>query len=523
MGPAPGGRSRLLAPAALARLASDVPTGAARPTLASHAPFDGRLVGEVPACTAGDVGRAAARARQAQARWAATPVADRVRVAERYHELVLARQDDLLDLVQLETGKDRRSAFEEVADVAGTARYYASLAAEALAPARRKGALPGLTATTEHRHPVGLAGVISPFNYPLTLAVSDALPALLAGNAVLLKPDPQTPFTALAAARLLAAAGLPRGLLTVLTGEAEVVGPALVEAVDHVTFTGSTATGRHVAEHCARRLIGFSGELGGKNPLLVLADADLDAAAAGAVRAAFANTGQLCIAMERLYVEDAVYDAFLARFLAHVGRLRLGAGFGWDVDVGSLSRPAQLATVAAHVDDAVAKGARVRAGGRARPDLGPLFYEPTVLEGVTEDMAVAHEETFGPVVSVERVADAEEALRRANASPFGLNASLWTSPARGRRLATRIETGSVNVNDAYAPAWGSIDAPMGGMKDSGLGRRHGRAGLLRYTEAQTVALQRLAPIAPPPGVPAERYPALLTTALRLLQRLPGVR
>ncbi len=518
-----GGRSRLLAPAALARLAAAVPTGGRRPTLASHAAFDGRLVGEVPACTAGDVEAAAARARQAQARWAATPVADRVRVAERYHELVLARQADLLDLIQLETGKDRRSAFEEVADVASTARYYAGVAAEELAPARRQGAFPGLTAARVHHHPVGLAGIISPFNYPLTLAVSDALPALLAGNAVLLKPDPQTPFTALAAAELLAAAGLPRGLLTVLTGEADVIGPALVEAVDHVTFTGSTATGRRVAEHCARRLIGFSGELGGKNPLIVLADADLDDAAAGAVRAAFTNTGQLCIAIERLYVEDAVAEAFLSRFLDRVASLRLGAGFDWSVDVGSLSRPAQLETVAGHVEDAVAKGARVLAGGRARPDLGPLFYEPTVLEGVTGAMAVAGEETFGPVVAVERVADAEEALAHANASPYGLNASLWTSPARGRRLAPRIAAGSVNVNDGYVAAWASIDAPMGGMKDSGLGRRHGREGLRRYTEPQTVAVQRLAPIAPPPGLAPERYPALLTRTLRLLDRLPLVR
>jgi succinate-semialdehyde dehydrogenase/glutarate-semialdehyde dehydrogenase len=505
------------------RLAELVCTVGERPRAASHAPFDGALVGEVPVCTADDVIEAVRRARAAQGEWAARPVAARAAVLLRYHDLLLDRQADLLDVVQTETGKARISAYEEAADVAMTARYYGNAGPGFLRPVRRRGAFPVLTRTHEHHHPKGVVGVISPWNYPLTLAVGDALPALLAGNGVVLKPDSQTPFTALAAVELLHEAGVPRELFQVVTGPGPELGPPLIGHVEFLMFTGSTTTGRTIAEQCGRRLIGFSAELGGKNPMLVLGDANLRRTVEGAMWACFSNSGQLCISIERLYVEDSIYDRFVPAFVERVQRMRLAPGLGWDVDMGSLVSSTQLDTVTAHVEDAVAKGARVLAGGRPRPDLGPLFFEPTVLEGVTDEMSLAREETFGPVVAVQRVAGAEEAIERANDSCYGLNASVWTSPVRGAEVAARLRAGTVNVNEGYAAAWASHDAPMGGMKDSGVGRRHGREGLLKYTDAQTVAVQRVLPVGPLRGVPFGPYTRVLNVALRVLRRLPFVR
>ena len=506
-----------------ARLASLVCAAPGRPTQPSHSPFDGTLVGEVPVCTADDVADAVDRARVAQAAWAGTTLAERAAVLLRYHDLVLDRQPELLDVVQRESGKARVSAYEEAADVAMTARYYAHTAARHLGPTRRRGALPFLTRTVEHHHPKGVVGVISPWNYPLTLAVSDALAALAAGNGVVLKPDSQTPFTALAAVELLYEAGLPRELFQVVTGPGSQLGPPLIEHVDYLMFTGSTATGRLIAEQCGRRLIGFSAELGGKNPMLVLADVDLDRAVEGAAWACFSNTGQLCISVERMYVEDAIYDRFVPAFVARVRRLRLAAGCTWDADIGSLVSDSQLTTVTRHVADAVAKGATVLAGGTARPDLGPCFFEPTVLTDVTDDMELARAETFGPVVAVHRVRDEHEAIALANDSDYGLNASVWSTAAHGAAVATRLRAGTVNVNDGYAAAWASHDAPMGGMKDSGVGRRHGREGILKYTEPQTVAVQRLLPMGRVPGLGHRRAAGVLNAGLRLLRRTPFVR
>ncbi|MGY2082678.1 succinic semialdehyde dehydrogenase [Blastococcus sp. SYSU DS0539] len=512
--------SPALDPALVSRLAALVTAAPGRPRQASHAPFTGDLVGEVPTCTAEDVAEAQRRARAAQVEWAARSMAERAAVMLRYHDLVLERQEQILDVAQVETGKARVSAFEELADVAMTARYYAHTAASHLRPTRRQGALPVLTRTVEHHHAKGLVGVISPWNYPLTLAVSDAIPALLAGNGIVLKPDAQTPFTALIAVELLFEAGLPRELFQVVTGAGRDLGAPLIEGVEYLMFTGSTATGRIVAEQCARRLIGFSAELGGKNPMIVLADADLEKTVEGAVRACFSNSGQLCISVERMYVEDAIYDRFVPAFVERVQRMRLAPGTTWDAEMGSLVSADQLDVVTRHVDDAVAKGARVLAGGKPRPDLGPLFYEPTVLEGVTDEMELARDETFGPVVAVTRVRDADEAVRLANDTRYGLNASIWTTPSRGARLATRIQAGTVNVNEAYAAAWASHDAPMGGMKDSGVGRRHGREGIVKYTESQTVAVQRGLPVGPMPGLPLERYATVMTAGLKALKRLP---
>jgi succinate-semialdehyde dehydrogenase/glutarate-semialdehyde dehydrogenase len=490
-----------------------------RPTQPSVAPWDGSLVGVVPVCTTEDVAEAARRVRAAQSAWVARPIAERAAVFLRYHDLLLHRQADLLDLVQRESGKARISAYEEAADAAMTARYYAKHGGQHLRPRRRQGAFPVLTRATEHHHAKGVVGVISPWNYPLTLAVSDAVPALLAGNGVVLKPDSQTPFTALAAVELLFEAGVPRDLVQVVTGPGPALGPSLVDAVDFLMFTGSTATGRLLAEQCGRRLIGFSAELGGKNALLVLAGADIERAVEGAMWACFSNAGQLCISAERLYVEDAVHDRFVTSFVERVRAMRLGPGYDWDLEMGSLVSGRQLATVEAHVADAVTKGAAVLTGGRARPDLGPFFYEPTLLAGVTDEMVLARAETFGPVVALHRVGDAEEAVARANDSCYGLNASVWSSPERGAAIATRLRVGTVNVYDAYGAAWASHDAPMGGMKDSGLGRRHGREGILKYTDAQTVAVQRLLPVGPIKSVPNRAYSRVMNVALRVLRRI----
>ena len=437
---------------------------------------------------------------------------------------MLDRQDEILDLIQLESGKARRHAFEEVIDTALVARYYANTAAELLEPKRRNGAFPVVTETWEHHPPKGLIGFIVPWNYPLSLGITDAIPALIAGNAILVKPDAQTPYSALWAMSLLEESGVPAELMQVVTGSGARLGPTIIDSVDYVMFTGSTRVGRQVAARAGEHLIDCSMELGGKNAMIVLDDADLDRTVRGALVACFSNGGQLCISMERLYVQSGIHDAFVRGFVDATRALRLGSALDYGDDLGSLISPLQLRTVAAHVDEAVAKGATVLAGGRARPDLGPSFYEPTILEGVDEGMAVYAEETFGPVVSIYRVDSVEEAIGKANASPYGLNFSVWTRDLdRGRAIATRLQAGTVNINEGYAAAWASVDAPMGGFKDSGVGRRHGEHGLLKYTEAQTVAVQHLVPMSVPPYLSQDRFASVVVMALRLLRHLPGMK
>ena len=484
----------------------------------TYAPFTGEPLAEVPLSTPPDVLRAYDVARAAQQQWGRRPLRERSAVFLRLHDLVLDRQAEALDLVQHEAGKARRHALEELLDVALTARHYARSARRYLSTVRHAGVAPLLSSAHEVRHPKGVVGVISPWNYPLTLAVSDAIPAFIAGNGVVHKADTQTALTALWVRDLAIEAGLPPDLWQVVIGPGTVVGRAVVDNADFVCFTGSTPVGREVAERCARRLVGCSLELGGKNPMLVLADADLDRAAEGAVRDCFSNAGQLCISMERIYCVDSVHDEFLDRFLARVRALRLGGERDYSADMGSLISADQLDRVSAHVDDAVAKGAVVLAGGRARPDLGPYFYEPTVLAGVTDDMDVCRDETFGPVVSVRPVRNVEEAVALANDSPYGLNASIWSRDVRrARAVAARIRAGTVSVNETYAAVWGATRAPMGGVKDSGLGRRHGRDGILKYTEPQTVAVQRLHGFAPPPSVSWDTWARGFTLSLRALK------
>jgi succinate-semialdehyde dehydrogenase/glutarate-semialdehyde dehydrogenase len=460
-------------------------SGATEPVIA---PFTGQLLHRLPLSSVGDVADAAATARAAQHAWRSAGPAHRRRVLLRAHDLLLERRESLMDTLQTETGKTRGQAFEEIFSGASVTRYYAVSAARALATRGRRGGIPLVVRSRVSYQPKGLVGVITPWNYPLSLSLMDVVPALAAGNAVVQKADNQGALSILASRRAFIDAGVPAALWAVVVGDGAEIGGAVVDAVDYVCFTGSTATGTTVGLRATARLIGASLELGGKNPLIVLDDVQPASAANDAVYSCFSSMGQLCVSIERIYVQHAVADEFTAAFVDRVGGLRLGSGLDYSADVGSLTSAAQLARVTAHVDDAVAKGARVLTGGRPRPDLGPFFYEPTVLADVTDDMLCAASETFGPVVAIHVVQSEDEAITAANSSEYGLNASVFSgSRRRARAVADRLDAGSVNINEGYRASFSSIDAPMGGMKSSGLGRRNGPEGLLRFVEARTVA------------------------------------
>jgi succinate-semialdehyde dehydrogenase / glutarate-semialdehyde dehydrogenase len=486
----------------------------------TYSPFNNQPLGTVPQSTPADVAEAFRRARRAQEQWSQTSIDERERILLRLHDLILDRQPEISDLVVWESGKARKDAFDESLHVALTARYYGRTGNQHLGTSRRAGVVPGLTRIDVNRTPKGVVAIISPWNYPFTLALCDGLPALLAGNAVVHKPDAQTMLSALLGVQLLEEAGFPRDLWQVVAGPGPELGSPMIAEADYVCFTGSTRTGKLIAAQCADRLIGCSLELGGKNPILVLRDANLDRAAEGACRASFANAGQLCVSTERMFVADQVYDRFVERFVARTKAMRLQPGLEWGADMGSLISAQQLEAVTAHVEDARAKGARVLAGGRARPDVGPFYYEPTILEGVTPEMACFGHETFGPVVSLYRFTDEADAIARANEGEYGLNGSIYSQDGkRARALARQIRCGTININEAYAATFASLEAPMGGMRESGLGRRQGAEGILRFTETQSVATQRLIRFAPMLGMTDRAYAAVMTANLRLMKRL----
>lgn len=509
-------------PARLETLAGRVTTAGDWATLDVRTPVTDDAVGTVPRCTEEDVAAAVNRAREAQAAWADRPVAERASVVERFADLVVDRRSELLDVLQLETGKARHHALEEVLDIPATCSYYAEAGPEILADEERAGAVPVATDARMTVDPLGVVGVIAPWNYPMTLSMTDAIPALLAGNAVVCKPDERTPFIALALADLLAEAGLQPDAFQVVTGEGPTVGPALIDQVDYVAFTGGTETGRVVGERAGRNLIDCSLELGGKNPMIVLDDADVDQAARGAVMGAFTNAGQLCLAPELIYVAESRYEAFLDAFAGRTRSLDLGVGFEFGPDVGSLIDGDHRDEVAAAVDGAVNDGASLVSGGRARPDVGPFCYEPTVLTDVDRDAAISCEETFGPVVTVTPVSSEAAAIERANDSPYGLNASVWTGDRdRGRRVARDIDCGTVCVNDPYLIGWAAFGAPMGGVGDSGVGRRHGHGGLRRFVEQRTIATSRAGPFDVLTRYPNAWTTRAVLTLTELQRRLAG--
>lgn len=485
-------------------------------------PFTQTTIASVPHATPDDVVAAVERGRMAQVGWARTPIGDRLKILSRFHDLVIENDGVAMDLIQLEAGKARIPASEEVYDTVATTHYYLKTGRALLSRKRRAVSFPLFTKTYEYRRPYGVVGNISPWNFPFTLAISDMIPALLAGNAVVCKPDEKTPLSMLLAARLLDEAGLPRGVLQVVTGRGEEVGPTLIDEVDYIMFTGSTKVGRKVAEQAGRRLIGSSMELGGKNAALVLDDADMDKTVAGLSRAVFANGGQLCLAMERIYVDEKIREEFTARFVEHTQNLPITAAYDFSSALSSMITPEHLDAVHSHVEDAVSCGATLLTGGKPRPDVGPTFYEPTVLARVDETMRICRVETFGPVVSIYGFDSIDEAVALANDSDFGLNFSVWgRDTSRALEVAERLEAGTIGVNDGYAAAWSTYAAPMGGFKASGQGRRHGPEGLLKYTEAQTVAIQKIGPaFAPPEGMAYPMYHKILGAVLKILKWVP---
>ena len=487
-----------------------------------HDPATGDVVDTVPLLDSGWVGELVARARVAQADWSARTVRDRAAVIDRFRRRLADHRDLLVERLQAETAKPWEDCNADVVLTVTWAEQFARYAPDWLADEQvGHGSVFSIGRSTTIQHePVGVVGVIGPWNAPLSLTVGDAVPALLAGNAVVVKPSELTPLGVSLAVAMWLESGGPPDVLQVATGDGT-TGAALVDTVDHVHFTGSAATGRRIAVRAAERLVPCSLELGGKDAMVVLADADLDRAAAACVHNALFNTGQICISVERVYVERAVHDAFVSRVVALVRQLHQGVPGGpGTADLSAFVDPRQLDTVQAHVADAVERGARVVTGGRITGGPG-RFHQPTVLVDVDHSMRCMTEETFGPTIPIMAVADADEAIRLANDNDHGLAASIWTQDLeRGRALARRIEAGTVTVNDAVFHL-GDVRLPMHGWKQSGLGGRNGRDGLLRFTRTRVVQVAHTVGDRDPAWMPYDpRRSRLVTEAYARVLDLP---
>ena len=462
-----------------------------RDEIAVHNPATGEVVGAVPAQSAGEVAAAVRELRLYQAEWEALGASGRKKWLLKLQDWLIDHTDRLADVVQSETGKPRVDALIDSSFAVDLLGYYARRAGKFLAdehPSPHSPLARVKRLTTAYR-PYPVVGVITPWNFPLAMPALDVIPALAAGAAVLLKPSEVTPLSALELARGWAEIGAPP-VFTVVTGARE-TGAAVVDSVDYVQFTGSTATGKRIAAACVERLVPYSLELGGKDPAIVLADADIDRAAYGVAFGGLFNSGQVCISVERVYVEAPIYDEFVEKLTAHVRELRQGAdGREPENELGAMANEAQKAIVARHIQDAITKGARVLTGGKAT-GVG-TFFEPTVLVEVDHEMACMTEETFGPTLPVMKVADEAEAIALANDSIYGLSASVWTGDkSRWERIARQLNAGAVNINDVFANLF-NFALPMGGWQQSGVGARWGGAeGLRKYCRKQAITTPML--------------------------------
>jgi len=448
--------------------------------IASVNPATGELLREFECAGEVEIQAAVARARTAQETWAQFGLRNRIEVIRKFQAKLYDRKSEIAAAVTREAGKPLVEALvTEVLVVLDAARFLIDNAWGLLRdePVPHGNLVTKLKSGSLVREPHGVIGIISPWNYPFSIPATETLAALVAGNAVVLKPSELTPIVALELASLLHAAGVPEEIFQVVVGEGPAGAALLRSPIDKLVFTGSVTTGKRIAAAAAERLLPVVLELGGKDPMLVLDDADIDVASSAAVWGAFVNAGQACLSVERCYVHHSLYEAFAAACAQKTKQLRIGNGMDAHTDVGPMIQERQVKIVESHVEDAKARGVRVLAGGKRLPELGPNFYAPTVLADVTHDMRIMREETFGPVLPVMSCADDDEAVRLANDSEYGLAASVWTrDPKRGDRLARRIHAGTVMVNDVVS-CFGISEAPHGGVKASGVGRTHGRFGL----------------------------------------------
>ena len=454
----------------------------------------GRVVAEVRATPVEGVPEIMARAHAAQREWAARSIESRCAALRKLRDAIYEHRDEITQVISLETGKPHVEAvFSELILALDTTDFLARRASEWLRPERVPHHNIAVKAKTGwlQFEPHGVIAVISPWNYPFSIPISEIVPALAAGNAVLLKPSELTPQVGALIEKIGAAANLPGGILQVLQGGGA-LGAAIIEAKpDKVCFTGSVATGRRIAEACARLLIPTVLELGGKDAMIVLGDADLDMASSAAVWGAFTNCGQACLSVERIYVDASIAEQFRRMCVEKTGKLRLGPPRDADAEIGPMIRPSQMEKVEEQLRDGVAKGARILAGGQRRADLGPSFFEPTVVANVNHSMKLMREETFGPVLAIAAVHSADEAIALANDSEFGLSASVWTRDSElGKAVASRLRAGSVMVNDV-ASYYGVCEAPHGGSGASGWGRAHSRLGLLEMVRVKYVDVDRM--------------------------------
>jgi acyl-CoA reductase-like NAD-dependent aldehyde dehydrogenase len=463
-------------------------------TIPSIDPATGKILAQFEKTPPAALPEIVARARSAQSAWCGVQIEKRCAQLRALRDCMMVSRGALADAVVAESGKPRVEAlFADLFVALDTAAYFSKHGAKLLRPER----VPHHSSAGKAKSgrlfydPLGVIGIISSWNYPLAIPLSQIIPAVSAGNAVICKTSDFTPQCGALIGKLFADAGFPKDLVTVIQGGAE-IGQALIDAApDKIMFTGSVVTGRRVAEACAKKLIPSVLELGGKDALIVLADANLEVAASAAVWGSYTNCGQVCLSVERLFVEQAIEEKFLALCVDKTKKLRLGPGGDPATDVGPLIRPQHVKRMSDLINDAVARGARVLCGGKPRPDLGANFFGPTVIAGVNSSMKLFQEETFGPVLAVQSVKHAEEAVARANDSTFALAASVWTGDAkRGQAIAARLRAGAVMVNDAIS-YFGIAEAPHGGCGASGWGRTHGKAGLLEMVQTKYIDVDRL--------------------------------